>query len=169
MSPVVTRPQTGIGTKKVKIFGKPAVAGSKMATSRGDEAGAAQKKGLITSKRSGAVRHGARAMDVKVEGAGVVSPLATGHVVNAAPPVPCGNPACRFHEHPIPASQTARLPTHVQVDFPNRLVCLECYRSLVGGQPLPAGSNVAAPFIPGGSVLSAAMGGVGQLRGSVGA
>jgi len=123
---------------------------------------------FANGREAGTRGHAAWAMDVKAEGKGLAPTPAAGHVVNAAPPVPCGNPACRFHMHPLPATQTTRLPAYVSVDFPNRLVCLECYRKLVGAEPLPAGSSLAAPFIPGGSVLSAAMSGIGQLKGSVG-
>lgn len=161
--------RTDVGAKKVKVSGKSTVKGSKMSTTSGDEAGTAAKKGVISSRQGGKVYHQAWAMDVKVEGKKAALGLVPTHVVNGAPPVPCGNPECRFHQHPLPASQTARLPSHVEVEFPGRLVCLECYRKFVGAEPLPAGASIAAPFLPGGAVVSAAMSGVGQLKSSVGA
>ena len=136
--------RTNVGSKKVKVASKPAVTtASKMAASRGNEAGTAAAKGLVTAKTAG-------------------------QPVNAAPPVRCGNPACRFSRQLIPATQTARLPADVRVDFPDRLVCLECYRKIVGREPMPAGSAQAAPFIPGGSVVQAADGGVRQGIGGLG-
>jgi hypothetical protein len=161
--------RTEVGTKKVKVSGKTVMKGSKMSSSMGDEAGAAAKKGVISSRQGGKVYHQAWAMDVKVEGKKAALGLTPTRAVNGAPPVPCGNPECRFHKHPLPATQTARLPGHVTVEFTNRLVCLECYRKFVGAEPLPAGSTIAAPFLPGGAVVSSAMSGVGQLKSSIGA
>jgi hypothetical protein len=149
--------RTKVATKQVKVTSKPAISlSSKMSTSTGDEAGT--MKGISSATTFGKQQYLRLTMDVKAEGKNVAV-IAQGHVVNAPPPVPCGNPACKYSRIPIAASLTARLPTRLRVDFPNRLVCLECYRKIVGKEPLPAGSNLAAPFIPGGSVLGAAIGG----------
>jgi hypothetical protein len=69
------------GSGKVKIGGKEISQenSSKYSKCSGDEAGAAPKKGIITSKNTGAVYAHKWSMDVKVEGKGVVrfSDLAT--------------------------------------------------------------------------------------------
>ncbi len=65
------------GSKKVKISGKEVMLQdqSYFKTSTGDEAGAAQKKGVLTSKTKGKVYFNSWSMDVKVEGYYVVRHL----------------------------------------------------------------------------------------------
>jgi hypothetical protein len=65
------------GSKKVKISGKEVMLKNKsyFKTSTGDEAGAAPKKGVITSKNKGKVYFTAWSMDVKFEGENVVRHL----------------------------------------------------------------------------------------------
>ncbi len=65
------------GSKTVKISGKEVMLKDKshFKTSTGDEAGAAQKKGVLTSKTKGKVYFNSWSMDVKVEGENVVRHL----------------------------------------------------------------------------------------------
>jgi hypothetical protein len=83
------------GSKKVKISGKEVTLKNKSCfkKSAGDEAGAAPKKGLITSTNRGKVYFNAWSMDVKFEGENVVRHLdLTTHnhnpAVGATPPWP---------------------------------------------------------------------------------
>lgn len=76
-------PNTGMakdatsGSKKVKISDQEVILKNKshFKTSVGDEAGCAQKKGVVTSKNKGKVYFTAWSMDVKVEGENVVRHL----------------------------------------------------------------------------------------------
>ncbi|MFZ1987192.1 MAG: PAAR-like domain-containing protein [Desulfatitalea sp.] len=65
------------GSKKVKISGKEIMLKNQsyFKTSTGDEAGAAPKKGILTSKTKGKVYFNAWSMDVKFEGQNVVRHL----------------------------------------------------------------------------------------------
>lgn len=65
------------GSKKVKISGQEVMLKNKshFKTSVGNEAGCAQKKGIITSKTKGKVYFTAWSMDVKIEGANAVRHL----------------------------------------------------------------------------------------------
>src|SRR6186713_926869 len=73
-------PNTGLasdtteGSSTVKISGQEVMLKNKsyFKTSSGDEAGAAPKKGLVTSKTKGHVLFTAWSMDVKIEGENVV-------------------------------------------------------------------------------------------------
>src|SRR5829696_4558042 len=79
----VPYPNTGIasdtteGSKRVKISGKEVMLKNKsyFKKSTGDEAGAATKKGIITSTNRGKVYFNAWSLDVKVEGENVVRHL----------------------------------------------------------------------------------------------
>ncbi len=70
---------TDKGTKKVKIKGKEVGMKNKSEykKSSGDEAGAAPKKGVVTSKTSGKVYFNSWSMNVKVEGGNVCRMLDT--------------------------------------------------------------------------------------------
>jgi hypothetical protein len=87
---------TSEGSRTVKIGGEETMLKNRSAfkQSTGDEAGAAPKKGVVSSKTKGKVYFVAWSMDVKIEGENVVRHLDMtthnhGTVANAAKPQPC--------------------------------------------------------------------------------